>query len=108
MDARVFGAVDIGASGGRVIAGILDGDGIRLDAVHRFPNRARQLDGHLRWDISGLYREVLTGLRSLREKYPQVESIGIDTWAVDYGLLDAAGGLLAEPVAYRDARTTAV
>src|SRR5438552_16405059 len=108
MDARVFAAVDLGASGGRVIAGVIDDEGIRLDDVHRFPNGARESDGHLRWDVGRLYQEVLVGLNALRAKYPQVESIGIDTWGVDYGLLDARGELLAEPIAYRDSRTAAV
>jgi rhamnulokinase len=105
MTARVFGAVDIGASGGRVIAGLLDGSEVRLDPVHRFTNSCVESDGHLRWDLSALYRQVQHGLGVLTERYPQVESIGIDTWGVDYGLLDAHGQLLAQPVAYRDGRT---
>ncbi len=102
---RVFGAVDIGASGGRVVAGLVDGDRTTLDVVHRFPNGAVPSGGHLRWNFSGLYQQVLVGLRALATTYPQVESIGIDTWAVDYGLLDADGRLIAEPVSYRDGRT---
>jgi rhamnulokinase len=73
--------------------------------VHRFANGAAIADGHLRWNLTGLYAEVLVGLAKLAERYPQVVSLGIDTWAVDYGLLDAGGELLAEPVAYRDGRT---
>jgi rhamnulokinase len=108
MNERVFAAVDVGASGGRVIAGVIDRETVRLDPVHRFPNGAREIDGHLRWNIAQLYEEVLTGLKRLREKYPQLESIGIDTWGVDYGLLDADGRLIAEPIAYRDGRTSDV
>ncbi|MCZ4589964.1 rhamnulokinase [Rhodococcus opacus] len=108
MPARVFGAVDIGASSGRVIAGVVDGDRTTLHTVHRFTNGVREQGGHLRWDITGLYREVLTGLRALAAGFPEVESIGIDTWAVDYGLLDAEGNLLSEPISYRDGRTDAV
>src|SRR5213595_288874 len=108
MNARVFAAVDLGASGGRVIAGVMDAEGIRLDAVHRFPNGAHESDGHLRWNVSGLYQEILAGLTSLREKYPHVESIGIDTWGIDYALLDRNGELLSEPIAYRDSRTSPV
>ena len=107
MTPRVFGAIDLGASGGRVIAGLIDGERVTLDAVHRFPNGARESDGHLRWDIARLFEEIQAGLQLLREKYPQLESIGIDTWGVDYGLLDANGELLAEPIAYRDGRTSA-
>ncbi|TQM79204.1 rhamnulokinase [Saccharothrix saharensis] len=103
--ARVFGAVDIGASGGRVVAGVVAGGRTTLHVVHRFPNGVVERDGHLRWDFTGLYREVLTGLRALAAGFGDVASIGIDTWAVDYGLLGEDGSLLAEPVAYRDGRT---
>ena len=97
----VFAAVDIGASGGRVMAGVVEHDRVTLDAVHRFPNGVTESAGHLRWDFTALYHEVLFGL----ERIPEAVSIGIDTWAVDYGLLDAEGNLLAEPIAYRDDRT---
>lgn len=105
---RVVGAVDIGASGGRVVAGLVDDGRVALDVVHRFPNGVAEHDGHLRWNLTGLFEHVLAGLSALAAKYPQTESLGIDTWAVDYGLLDADGALLAEPVAYRDDRTAAV
>lgn len=111
MGSRVFGAVDIGASGGRVIAGVVDpaaGGRTTLHTLHRFTNGVVPCDGHLRWNLTGIYSEVLAGLRLLASAYPEVESIGIDTWAVDYGLLDADGRLLAEPVAYRDGRTDPV
>jgi len=101
MSRRVFAGVDLGASGGRVMAGTLEAGRVRLEPVHRFANQAVQRDGHLRWDIGGLYREVRVGL----ERVPEAESIGIDTWGVDYGLLDSRGRLLAEPIAYRDDRT---
>ena len=106
--AGVFAAVDIGASSGRVVAGIVGEDRLELDIVHRFPNGAQTIDGRLRWDLTALFEQVLTGLSALAERYPDVTSIGIDTWAVDYGLLDAHGQLLAEPVAYRDERTNSV
>lgn len=102
---RVFAAIDLGASSGRVLAGVIEDSSIRLRAVHRFPNGARERGGHLRWDLTGLYAEILAGLKKLAAEFPQVESIGIDTWGVDYGLLDTSGVLLAEPVAYRDERT---
>ena len=76
--------------------------------MHRFPNGAEESDGHLRWNLSELYEQVLVGLQKLGERYPQVSSLGIDTWAVDYALLDSDGALLAEPIAYRDGRTEAV
>jgi rhamnulokinase len=105
MAARVFGAVDIGASGGRVMAGVVDGPCTTLHTLHRFPNGPVQRDGHLRWDLTRLWSEVLTGLRLLARHFPQTESVGIDTWAVDYALLDGDDRLLAEPVSYRDGRT---
>src|SRR6478752_7281324 len=105
MTARVFGAIDIGASGGRVVAGVVDGGRTTLHTIYRFANGAATREGHLRWNLSGLYTEVLEGLRRLASAHPQVESIGIDTWAIDYGLLGADGRLLAEPISYRDGRT---
>ncbi len=100
----VHAAVDLGASGGRVMAGIVDDDGIRLEPVYRFPNSCAERDGHLRWDADRLFGEVDTGLAQV----PEAQTIGIDTWGVDYGLLDEDGVLLAEPVAHRDERTDAV
>jgi len=108
MTARVFAAIDLGASSGRVMAGIVEREAVSLHLVHRFPNGPRAIDGHLRWDLSGLFAEVRRGLARLAHEYPQVESIGVDTWGVDYGLLDADGGLLAEPVSHRDPRTSGV
>lgn len=104
----VVAAVDIGASSGRVVAGLVHDAGLTIEVVHRFPNGMQTVDGELHWDLSGLYAEVLTGLTALAARYPDVISIGIDTWAVDYGLLDADGVLVAEPTAYRDDRTEAV
>lgn len=112
---RVFGAVDIGASGGRVMAGLVTAAGgkdrqprLELEEVHRFPNGARESGAHLRWDLTGLYEQVLVGLTRLARRHPQTESIGIDTWAVDYAALDRDGRLLAEPICYRDQRTAPV
>lgn len=109
MNSRtVVGAVDIGASGGRVMAGLISDERIDLEEVHRFPNGAALRHGRLRWDLTSLFEEVLIGLTRLAERFPDVVSIGIDTWAVDYGLLDADGRLVAEPVAHRDTRTADV
>ena len=98
-------AVDLGASGGRVIAGVLDGGKLHLEPIHRFDNEVVRVQGSLQWDLLGLWREVLRGLREAANRYPQVASVGVDTWGVDYDLLDdhAQG---AGPVrCYRDART---
>lgn len=100
----VFAAVDIGASGGRVMAGHVEDGTIRLEPAHRFPNGVLERDGHLRWDLDGLFAQVQVGL----SKVPEAASIGVDTWAVDYGLLDDDGRLLADPIAYRDDRTASV
>ena len=101
---RTFAAVDLGASSGRVVAGRVADERIELEVVHRFPNGVLEAEGHLRWDFDRLAAEVRQGLDLL----PEAESIGIDTWGVDYGLLDGDGDLLAQPMAYRDDRTAAV
>ncbi|MDN4610106.1 rhamnulokinase [Arthrobacter burdickii] len=107
----VFAAVDIGASSGRVILGKLTDDGPELVTVHRFPNGAQFLGGALRWDVEALFTEVVAGLATAADTAARagdtVTSIGIDTWAVDYGLVDASGTLRHLPFSYRDARTEA-
>ncbi|MGL3807496.1 rhamnulokinase [Paeniglutamicibacter sp. R2-26] len=109
--AVAFAAVDIGASSGRVILGRMHVGRMDVEVVHRFPNGVHQNDGALRWDLERLHAEVLDGLRLLglraRERGWQVASIGIDTWAVDYGL-HRDGVLLEAPRAYRDDRTATV
>ncbi|MFD7313065.1 rhamnulokinase family protein [Streptomyces sp. NPDC059883] len=104
-----FAAVDLGASSGRVMVGHVSGRGtgaLRLAEVHRFPNRPVRTRGTLHWDILSLYGGVLDGLRAAGAAAGRAPaSIGIDTWAVDYGLLDASGALLGNPVHYRDTRT---
>ena len=102
MALRTFAAVDIGASGGRVMAGRIDNRELHLDTIHRFSNGVIESEGHLRWDLTRIRREMATGLSLV----PDAESIGIDTWAVDYGLLDASGELIDQPISYRDSRTT--
>jgi rhamnulokinase len=99
-----FAAVDLGASSGRVMVGRVEAGALRLDPVHRFPNEPVRVGGTLHWDILSLYRGVLEGLR----RAGPVTSIGVDSWAVDYGLLDASGALLGNPVHYRDGRTDGV
>lgn len=99
-----FAAVDLGASSGRVMRGSIGSDGLELTEVHRFRNGPVAVGDRLYWDVLGLWQDILTGLRSAGE----VASIGIDTWAVDYGLLDGDNALLANPRHYRDGRTAAV
>jgi len=100
-------AVDLGASGGRVICGRLDGGRLEITEAGRFANVPVTAGGTLHWDILRLYRGVLEGLRAAATAGP-LDSAGIDSWGVDYGLLDRAGALLGNPVHYRDARTTGV
>jgi rhamnulokinase len=103
----VVAAGDLGASAGRVITGRVSGSGIELREVSRFPNKPVAVSGTLHWDILGLYSSVLSGLRAAASSFP-LASVGIDSWGVDYGLLDATGALLSNPVHYRDARTEGV
>jgi rhamnulokinase len=100
-------AVDLGASGGRVIAGRVSAAGVELHEVSRFPNEPVRAGGTLHWDILGLYRSVCSGLSAAASTF-SLASAGIDTWGVDYGLLDAAGALIGNPVHYRDSRTDGV
>ncbi|MGW7691620.1 rhamnulokinase [Streptomyces asiaticus] len=102
-----FAAVDLGASSGRVIVGEVAPERLTLHEAHRFPNQPTRVLGTLHWDILSLYQGVLNGLKTAAvHAGDTLTSIGIDTWAVDYGLLAADGTLLANPVHYRDTRTT--
>ncbi|MBO2457231.1 rhamnulokinase [Actinomadura violacea] len=102
---ETFAAVDLGASSGRVMAGRVGPGTLELQEVRRFPNRPVRVNGTLHWDVLGLYGNVLDGLRAAPAG---LASVGIDSWAVDYGLLDADGKLIGNPVHYRDARTDGV
>jgi rhamnulokinase len=99
-----FAAVDLGASSGRVMVAEVGDDRLDLTEAHRFPNLPVTAGGVLHWDVLALYRGVLDGLRAAGE----LASAGIDTWAIDYGLLDRTGALLGNPVHYRDRRTDGV
>jgi rhamnulokinase len=101
----VFAAVDLGASSGRVITGTVGPAGIELTEAHRFPNRPVRVGGTLHWDILALYQGVLDGLTAAATRHGRLAGIGVDSWAVDYGLLDERGRLLGNPVHYRDERT---
>ncbi|MFI1384097.1 rhamnulokinase family protein [Embleya sp. NPDC020886] len=105
---RGFVAVDLGASSGRVLAGRVGGGVLTVSEAHRFVNRPVRVGGTLHWDVLGLYAGVLDGLRAAGRVGGSPVSVGIDSWAVDFGLLDADGVLLGNPVHYRDARTDGV
>lgn len=103
-----FIAADFGAGSGRVIVGtwFAASKTIELEEIHRFGNEQKMMDGHLRWDFDALFNELKTGLKKAFAKYgDEIKSIGIDTWGVDYGLLDKEGRLIANPICYRDDRT---
>ncbi|MET3558192.1 rhamnulokinase [Streptococcus rupicaprae] len=100
-------AVDIGASSGRVILADTS-QALDLVEVHRFKNGFSRQDGHDRWQLTTLIEEILIGLAKVKARGIETCTVGIDTWAVDYVLLDEEGQLLAEPIAYRDSRTQGV
>ncbi|GAB5407114.1 MAG: rhamnulokinase family protein [Aureliella sp.] len=99
-------AVDLGASGGRVLAGSITDDGVKLDAVHRFANGGYHVGDRLCWNIVGQWAEVQTGLATAAQRFGDaIRSVGADTWGVDYVLLDRQNDLVGTCVHYRDART---
>ncbi|MHA6765470.1 rhamnulokinase [Streptacidiphilus sp. PAMC 29251] len=105
----LFAAADLGATSGRVVLGRVGVGRLDLTEVHRFPNAPVRDSTGLHWDIHGLYRGVLDGLRAAHTSAGgRITSIGLDSWAVDYGLLDATGRLLGTPYHYRDRRTEGV
>ncbi|SDX65531.1 rhamnulokinase [Geodermatophilus africanus] len=97
-------AVDLGASSGRVMAARVGPERLDLHEVHRFPNRPVRTAGTLHWDVLALHAGILDGLRAAGRDLGRLDGVGIDSWAVDHGLLDADGALLGNPVHYRDAR----
>ncbi|MGF2949034.1 rhamnulokinase [Microbacterium alcoholitolerans] len=104
MTARAVAAVDLGATSGRVVIGRITADAVDLELVSRFPNGPVEREDGLHWDFGALYASIVDGLAEAVRREPAIESIGIDSWAVDYGLL-RDGALLAEPFHYRDDRT---
>jgi len=106
MAAKSFLAFDLGASSGRAILGTLQDGKISLRELHRFPNEMMELQGHLHWNIGQLYQELKQGMKACASgAEPKPESLALDTWGVDFGLLSSDGNLLGLPYAYRDART---
>ena len=105
MATRNIAAVDLGASSGRVLLARFDGQQLSLEEVYRFPNRPVTLRGHRFWNMLGLWDDTLSGLSKARRAAGTLDSIGVDTWAIDYGLIDRHGFLLSQPFQYRDVRT---
>lgn len=106
-------AFDLGASSGRAVIGRLEkGEGgakrLSIEEIHRFPNEPVQVGNHLHWDILRLLHEIKTGIRKAVRQAGNIESFGIDSWAVDFGLLDENGELLGNPYHYRDSHTNGI
>lgn len=102
---KVYLAADFGGGSGRVIAGWLQDGKLVMEEVHRFGNRQVRLGNHVHWDFPALFEDMKVGLKKAAAKGYEVESIGVDTWGVDFGLIDRDGQLIGNPVCYRDART---
>jgi rhamnulokinase len=107
MDKKLL-AFDLGAESGRGVLGLFDGNRLRLEVVHRFPNGpVRTLDS-LHWDVLRLYSEMLAGLRKCASDHGGVDAVGVDTWGVDFALLGRDGTLLGNPRHYRDPHTETI
>ncbi len=105
MERKYYLAVDIGASSGRHILGWMENGKLRLEEIYRFSNGLMEKNGHLCWDMERLVQEVINGLKKCHELNRIPSSMGIDTWGVDFVLLDKEGKVLGDTVAYRDSRT---
>jgi rhamnulokinase len=105
MKRHRFLAFDLGAESGRCVLGTLEGGVLSVQELHRFPNSPVAIEGHLHWDVPALFGEIKTGLRLCAERGRlDIEGVAVDTWGVDFGLLDKAGRLIGFPFAYRDLR----
>lgn len=103
-----YAAVDMGASSGRVVVGYVEDGRINLVEIHRFDNIQKRSDGHDCWDIDMLLQETIAGLAKCKEAGYEPKSVGIDTWGVDFVLLDKDDQILGDAVAYRDDRTNGI
>lgn len=101
-------SVDIGASSGRLILSHIEAGKIKLKEIHRFENGMIRENGHLLWDTDRLFKEILIGMKKCSASSKIPKSIGVDTWAVDYVLLDQEGKRLAPVYGYRDSRTEGI
>lgn len=105
LEQTCYLAIDIGASSGRHILGWMDKGKMRIEEIYRFENKLVKQNGHLCWDLDHLFHEVVAGLRKCKELNRVPASVGIDTWGVDFVLLDKNGNVIGNTVAYRDSRT---
>jgi len=105
MGRRHFLALDLGAESGRAVLGTLEAQKISIQELHRFPNGPVSLFGHLHWNVYGLFEEIKKSLKICSSQFtPDLESVAVDTWGVDFGLLAEDGTILGLPFAYRDLR----
>ena len=103
---KCYIAVDLGAESGRVMLAVVSDERLALEEIHRFGNGPVELDGTLRWDFERLMSEIKTGIgRAVKQASGEVCGIGVDSWGVDFGLLDETGRLIEKPYHYRDSRT---
>lgn len=100
-----FAAVDLGATSGRVILAAIDGDEISLEEISRFPDPIIEMQGHFYWDLPAIYKSVIEGLGAIAARGVAIESVGIDTWGVDFAMFGRDGALLRLPYCYRDPHT---
>lgn len=105
MEKKQFIAIDLGATSGRTILGTIDNGKFTEEVLNRFPNGMIEVNGHLHWDIFSLYTHILEGLHEAGKRGVKPESIGIDTWGVDFGCIDIDGNIMGIPYAYRDIST---
>ena len=105
---RYYLAIDIGASSGRHILGRMENGKIRCQEIHRFPNGLTERDGYLCWDVDRLFEEILAGMKKCATLCKIPVSVGIDTWGLDYVLLDSDDKRIGHAVGYRDSRTDGV
>src|SRR4051794_38616671 len=112
MTPPLYIAVDLGAGSGRVFLAGLDDPESLLQQIRRFQYSPAKLDGHLRWNLPAIFTEIKAGLRDAaaraRELKRELRSVGVDSWGVDYGLIDDGGNLIELPICYRDERTQGV
>jgi len=112
MASPLYIAVDLGAGSGRIFLAGVDPGEFFLEEIHRFQYPPSDESGLLRWDFSHIFKQIKQGLRKTgtraKELARPVQSIGVDSWGVDYGLLDVGGELIADPICYRDKRTDGV
>ena len=103
--ATYYAAVDMGASSGRLILGHMENGKIELEEIHRFENGMVKKDGELCWEFDRIFKEIVTGLKKCKEIGKIPVSMGVDTWGVDFVLLDKNDQVLGNTVGYRDHRT---